>query len=345
MERIDGAIHSQLDSRGARSEENKQHSFPVPPHHRDVQLWSAEQEPAYPTNISQVSPRQNGFVLSTGHLRSESGHAIFYSRWRPQRPARAVVMILHGLGEHGGRYRHLVAALLQAGYIVYAHDHQGFGRSGGQRGFVHGFHDYLSDISQVAAMARQDNPGLPCCLYGHSMGGLLGLLHLMEMPGAVDLAVISSPSLQTSELNVANRILKLMLVILHRFRPTLSFAQQGSLDAISRDWQEVQLAMKDSLGVRDRSARWVVEFFERMREVRGRAAEIRLPILMLHGLADSVVMPVATQAFFAHIASSDKTLRLFEGYYHELHNDLGKERPISATIEWLNGRCIGAGSS
>lgn len=249
------------------------------------------------------------------------------------------MLILHGLGEHAGRYRHLAAALLQAGYAVYAHDHQGFGRSGGARAYVHGFDDYLIDITQVLSMARRRDPNLPCCLYGHSMGGLIGLLYLMEIPGAADLAVIASPSLQPQRLSLVNRLLKLTLVTLHRAKPTLTFSQRGSLDVLSRDWEEVQGALKDSLGVRQRSARWVVEFFRVTQEVSERADEVKLPILMIQGLADAVVSPAATQAFFSHTSSADKTLRLYEGFFHELHNDLGRERPLSAVIDWLDARC------
>ena len=319
----------------------KRNISPVPPllPNGSVQLCPTDEGLPLPARLSQTILSNGSGGLSTGYLRSESGHSIFYSCWRPTGPARGVVLILHGLGEHGGRYRHLIAALVHAGYRVYAHDHQGFGRSGGARGYVHNFHDYLADITQVVSMARQRNPGLPCCLYGHSMGGLLGLLHLMDVPGATDLAVISSPSLQAHNLSFVNRILKQLLIILNRVRPTFTFPQQGSLDIISRDWEEVQLAVKDSLGVRHRSARWVVEFFDTMRQVRERADEICLPILMMQGLADAAVMPAATQAFFAHIASTDKALRLYEGYYHELHNDLGREKPIGAVIDWLDARC------
>ena len=280
-----------------------------------------------------------GSEYSTGYLRGESGLPVFYGRWRPGRATRGVVLILHGLGEHSGRYRHLVRALLEAGYTVYAHDHQGFGRSGGPRCFVQDFHDYLSDITQVVSMARQRSPGLPCCLYGHSMGGLIGLLYLMDVPGAVDLGVIASPSLQSHDLSLFNRILKRILESVHRVQPQLTFRQRGSLDTLSRDWEEVQLAESDLLGVPLRSARWVVEFFGTMQEVRERASEIRLPILMLQGLADAVVVPAATQAFFARIGSTDKSLSLYEGYFHELHNDLGREKPIGAVLDWLDARC------
>ncbi len=194
-------------------------------------------------------------------------------------------------------------------------------------------------------MARRRDPGLPCCLYGHSMGGLIGLLYLMEVPGAVDLCVIASPSLQSHELSLVNRILKRTLELVHRFQPRLTFRQRGSLEILSRDWEEVQIALGDSLGVPLRSARWVVEFFETMQEVNERASEIRSPLLMMQGLADAVVVPSATQEFFAQAGAEDKSLRLYEGYYHELHNDLGRERPIGAVLDWLNARCPASSSS
>ena len=325
-----------------KTEEGK-HRLSNPPLGRDVNFCASEKE--YVVSDANSFHNPGSLRHSTGYLRSESGLPIFYGCWRPVDPARGIVIILHGLGEHSGRYRHLVSALVRAGYMVYAHDQQGFGRSGGARCYVQGFHDYLSDISQVVSMARRRNPGLPCCLYGHSMGGLIGLLYLMEIPGAVDSCVIASPSLKAHELSLANRVLKRILELLHRVQPQLTFRQRGSLDILSRDWEEVQRAMRDSLGVPLRSARWVVEFFETMQEVNERAAEIRQPILMMHGLADAVVVPSATQEFFARVGSEDKSLRLYEGYYHELHNDLGRERPIGAVLDWLNARCPAANSS
>ena len=310
---------------------------PGPTPNRDVQLCPSEED--YTVPLHHPPPAKRSRQHSTGYLRSDSGLPIFYSRWRPVDPARGAVLVLHGLGEHSGRYRHLVGALHQAGYLVYAHDHQGFGRSGGARCYVQGFHDYLSGVTQVLSMGRKENPGLPFCLYGHSMGGLIALLYLMEAPGAADLAVIASPSLRSHDLSLVNRVLKRILELTHRVRPQLTFRQRGTLDILSRDWEEVQIAMGDSLGVPLRSARWVVEFFETMQEVSDRADEIRLPVLMMQGLADAVVVPSATQEFFAGIGSDDKSLRLFEGYYHELHNDLGRERPIGAVLDWLNARC------
>ena len=339
VERSEGAATRPYETEILAVKKRAPHASTPPCDSGYVHLGPTEDDLAGPPSHPQASLPNGSRGHSTGYIRGASGHPIFYNRWRPDEHPRGIVLILHGLGEHGGRYRHLVAGLVQAGYAVYAHDHHGFGRSGGARAYVDGFHDYLFDISQVLSMARRRDPGLTCCLYGHSMGGLLGLLYLMETPGAADLAVIASPSLQPQSLSPVNRLLKLILVTLHQAKPTLTFQQRGSLDVLSRDWEEVQRALKDSLGVRHRSARWVVEFFRATQEVRERAAEVKLPILMMQGLADAVVSPAATQAFFSHTSSADKTLRLYEGYFHELHNDLGRERPLAAVIDWLDARC------
>lgn len=293
--------------------------------------------------MTQKMKQTTDFSHRTDTFASASGAPIFYQEWQPSSPAKAHVLIVHGVGEHSGRYRHLVQALLAAGYAVYGHDHQGFGRSGGARGFVSQFRDYLGDISQMLALAQTRNPALPCCLYGHSMGGLIGLYYLLEMPGAIDLAVISAPGLHP-QLDPLNRFLKQVMVMLNRVRPSLSFPQPGSLHTISRDAEEVRLAQTDPLWVRKRSARWVVEIFATMREVAARAGEIRLPLLMLQGSADAIVSPEATQTFFENVSSPDKTLRLYEGYYHEIHNDLGREKPLADVIAWLDERCESFGA-
>ena len=310
---------------------------------RDVQFCPSHEDYALSFQHAQHSNRN--LQHSTGYFRGESGLPIFYSRWRPVGSARGAVLILHGLGEHSGRYRHLVGALHQAGYLVYAHDHQGFGRSGGARLLSPGLPRLPEWRNTGPVYGSQGEPRPPWSVFTDiQWAGLIGLLYLMEAPGAADLAVIASPSLQSHDLSPVNRVLKRILELTHRVRPQLTFRQRGSLDILSRDWEEVQIAMRDSLGVPLRSARWVVEFFETMQEVSERANEVRLPILMMQGLADAVVVPSATQEFFAKVGSEDKSLRLYEGYYHELHNDLGRERPIGAVLDWLSARCPDPGN-
>ncbi len=266
------------------------------------------------------------------------GVPIFYQRWLPaQEPPRGVVVIVHGLGEHSGRYRNVVERLLPEGYAVYALDHRGFGRSGGPRGHVDRFQDYLEDVKSLVSLARERHPGLPLALFGHSMGGLIGLAYALDYPETLDYLVISAPALAAD----TPRHLVWFLRLANRFRPQFTVKRPGDNSGISRDPAVVQAFVQDPLYVPISSARWAVEMLAAQPRVMARASELRLPFLLMQGLADTVVRPDASQAFFQRVSSPDKTLLLYEGYFHELHNDLGKEKPLDDLAAWLNQRMPG----
>jgi alpha-beta hydrolase superfamily lysophospholipase len=238
------------------------------------------------------------------------------------------------LGEHGGRYTNLVNCLLPEGYVVYSLDHQGFGRSGGVRGHVNRFADYLPDVQRIIEMARTDQEELPVAIFGHSMGGLISLHYALEFPHKVDYLAISAPAL----LAKPKKSLVLLMRAINLFNPQFVIRRPGGAEGISRDPEEVRRFREDALHVPVSSARWAVEILATQVMVTRRAAELRLPILMLQGMADTLVVPQATIDFFARISSSDKTLHTYPDYYHELHNDLGKEKPLGDLVQWLNTR-------
>ncbi len=261
--------------------------------------------------------------------------SIFYQKWLPAEGVRrGSVVIIHGLGEHGGRYTNLVNRLLPEGYAVYAIDHQGFGQSGGVRGHVGRFADYLPDVRHVVDLARSEQGDLPVALFGHSMGGLIGLYYLMENGDTVDCAVISAPALLAS----TNPWLVGMMRLINHVRPTFLLTRPSSGIAISRDPEIIRAFVEDPLFVGKSSARWVVEILSAQPKINARAAQLTLPILVVQGMADVVVVPDATLKFYERITSPDKTLLTYDGYFHELHNDIDKEKPLDDIAEWLNGR-------
>lgn len=263
---------------------------------------------------------------------------IFYQKWLPADGVRrGSVVIVHGLGEHGGRYTNLIERLLPEGYALYAIDHQGFGQSGGRRGHVERFEHYLPDVRHVVDLARQEQGHLPVALFGHSMGGLIGLHYLMEQEQSVDCAVISAPALLANP----NRWLVRLMRLINWVRPTFVLTRPGSGTAVSRDPEVIRHFIEDPLFVGKSSARWVVEILAAQPKIAARADEITLPILVVQGLADSVVVPAATAEFFERVSSPDKTLLTYEGYFHELHNDVDKEKPLGDVAEWLNQRMSG----
>lgn len=271
----------------------------------------------------------------TGIFDGASKVPIFYQRWLPAAGvSRGSVVIVHGLGEHGGRYTHLVNCLLPEGYAIYSLDHQGFGGSGGQRGHINRFTDYLPDVHYMVGMARAEQQNYPVAIFGHSMGGLISLLYALVLPTSVDYLAISAPAL----LATPKKSLVFLMRAMNLINPTFSIQRPGGAEGISRDPEEVRRFREDPLYTPVSSARWAVEILTTQVEVTRRAAAIQLPILILQGMADTLVVPQATVAFFAQISSSDKTLYTYPGYFHELHNDLGKEKPLGDLVEWLNAR-------
>jgi len=121
-------------------------------------------------------------------------NTIFLRRWTPdERPPRAVLILVHGLAEHAGRYQYIVEAFLQQGYVIYGHDHRGFGKSGGIRGHWEQFDDVIKDMHQVMALAKSEWPDLPFGMFAHSMGGIIGIHYLSRYEEQFRAAVISSP--------------------------------------------------------------------------------------------------------------------------------------------------------
>ncbi|RME49624.1 MAG: alpha/beta fold hydrolase, partial [Chloroflexi bacterium] len=130
---------------------------------------------------------------SQSTISASDGISLFLRQWQPDDEPRAVLVLVHGLGEHAGRYPHLVETLLPQGYAVFGHDHRGFGSSGGRRGDLARFQDLIADLDQIVDLAREQHPALPVAMYGHSMGGVIATQYLAEHQDKIDAAVISAP--------------------------------------------------------------------------------------------------------------------------------------------------------
>lgn len=272
-------------------------------------------------------------VHSTSTFTSIAGVPIFYQQWLPDGAPRAVVLVVHGLGEHSGRYSNLVERLLPEGYGVYALDHQGFGRSGGQRGHVNRFRDYAEDVHRLNELIRAEQPGQPLALFGHSMGGLISLDYAQTYPQDAKVWVIQAPALAAK----TSAPLIFLLRLISLFKPTFSMARPPGGD-LSRDPAVGPAFEGDPLHVPVSTARWVMEILTAQKRVKTNVASTPGPLLMLQGTADNLVIPAATQEFFERVTAPDKTLHIYDGYYHELHNDIGKEKPLGDVIEWLDAQ-------
>lgn len=263
---------------------------------------------------------------------AHDGLDLYAQCWTPDAP-RAVVGLIHGLGEHSGRYAHVAAALNRAGYAVLAFDLRGHGRSAGPRGHTPSYEALLADIDRLIEQVGQRFPGLPAFLYGHSLGGNLVLNHALRRRPALAGVVATSPGLR---LAFEPPPIKVALArVMNALLP--AFVQPNGLEvaALSRDPQVVHDYTHDSL-VHDRiSARLFVGFFEAGRWALAHAAEMALPLLLVHGDADRICAVEGSREFAAQ-APGDCSLQAWAGLYHETHNEPEKEQVLQFAIDWLD---------
>ncbi len=275
-------------------------------------------------------------------LTTTDGARLFCQSWRPEGLSRAAVLVCHGVADHGGRYPHLVTALVARGYAVCAHDYRGHGRSDGPRLDVHAFSDYVRDLCAHRDDVAATFPDLPIFLFGHSMGNIVALEFVLDHPGAVRGLISSGTALLAGEgfpaaLLALNRLLGR---VLPRLR-LVSLPTEG----ISRDPAWVRQTRADPLIHHGPgTVRLGNEILAAQRRVRARLPEIDLPLLAVHGAADVLVDPAGARMLVEGASSADKTLRLYEGAFHEVHNDLppAREAMLDDLVAWLDAHALTA---
>lgn len=273
----------------------------------------------------------------TGTFRSPDGLDLFTRRWTPDRPARAVLVLIHGVHEHSGRYAYVASALMRQEIAVRALDLRGHGQSPGPRARVDAFGDYTRDVGAFLDAALPEAEGLPVFLMGHSMGGLVVSTVVVER-GTRGLSgvVLSSPALQLPA--DTSPILRKLAPFVARWLPTLP-ASKLDLSAISRDPAVVRAYRDDPLipneAVRAHLGYEIVQAIER---VRARPEAFDVPLYLFHGTGDRITDPDGTRWLAEHAASGDVTLELYDGLYHETLNEPEREAVISDLSAWIVAR-------
>jgi acylglycerol lipase len=261
---------------------------------------------------------------------------IYYQYWLPEGEPKAVLLIVHGLAEHSGRYMNVVNHFVPLGYGVYGVDLIGHGKSDGTRVYVERFEDYTDMLKTYFDMVRAWQPDKPIFLVGHSMGGLIGSIYLIEHQTELSGAVISAPFVQVPD-NVSPPV-----VFVGKMLSTLmpKFGLVGvEAEGVSRDPEVVQAYVNDPLVYRGKTtARLSAELLKAMERVAAEAARIALPILILQGGADKLVDPEGAQMLYASVSSTDKTLHVYEGCYHEVFNEPERDQVLSDVETWLEAR-------
>lgn len=268
-----------------------------------------------------------------GFFNGVRDHRIYYQCWLPETEPKAMLLVVHGLAEHGGRYMNLVNHFLPLGYAVYAADHPGHGRSEGTRVHVERFADYTDTLSSFREMIRGWQREKPVFLVGHSMGGLIGALYLLDHQDEFTGAVLSGPAVKApddiSPVTIfAGKVLSVLM-------PRLGLIQLEA-EGVSRDPAVVKAYETDPLVYRGKmTARLGAEMINAMGQVGAEASRIRLPLLILQGGADRLVHPSGAQMFHGGVASPDRKFILYEGLYHEVFNEPEHGRVLRDVEMWL----------
>jgi len=272
-------------------------------------------------------------TLNELNWQTADGIPIFARDWNPDQAARAVVVLIHGLGEHAWRYAHVAAAMNAAGYAIIAPDLRGHGRSGGPRGHFPSYDVVLDDIQRAFSQASSRYPGLPQFLYGHSLGGALVLYNTLKRKPAIRGLIATSPSLAPG---IAPNGLKLAAAkIFNTLIPRFTLDNGLDTGNLSRDPAVSTVYLKDPLVHPLISARLGMELITNGVWIQAQSGPFPLPLLLLQGTADHLVNPAATRRFAAGL-TGDITYKEWDGWYHELHNEVGKEQVIQVMINWLN---------
>jgi alpha-beta hydrolase superfamily lysophospholipase len=263
-------------------------------------------------------------------LATADGLTLRVREW-PRADARGSVLLVHGLGEHIGRYARIAEQLNAWGWNVIGYDQRGHGTSEGARGALAHSDDLLRDLSLVLDAVRADRPG-PLVLFGHSMGGLVAARFVAERLRAVDALVLSSPAFDAG----MNAFQKLLLGVLGPLAPNLAVNNGLKPEWISRDPAVVQAYIADPL-VHDRVTPKLVRFIVDGGEfVRARAAQWAVPTLLLYAGSDRCVAPAGSRAVAAAAPKSALTAREFAPMFHEIFNEPEQREVYAALGEWLN---------
>lgn len=268
-------------------------------------------------------------------LQTSDSMRLFAQAWQPAGQVKAAICLMHGIGEHSGRYQHVAAALTQAGYAVLGMDLRGHGLSDGRRGHVPSLEAIFDDIHLMLEEAQRRFAGVPIFIYGHSMGGLV-LNYVIKFKPPLAGVVVTSPNLRLAFEPPAFKVA--LGKMMNSIWPAFSQASELETTAISRDSEVVRAYVDDPL-VHDRiSARlFICVVYEASKWALEHAGEFSLPLLLMHGSGDRITSAEGSREFAAQ-AGDICTLKIWDGSYHELHNEPEKEQVFAEIISWLDQR-------
>ena len=288
------------------------------------------------TTIAGTEARADPVVPAQGTARMPDGTTLRTLHWAPVGDPWAVALIVHGLGEHAGRYETVAAALTDAGIDVVGYDHRGFGGSSGHRAYVDRWTQLHDDLAARLLAVRAEHPGLPVVMYAHSMGGLVACGYVLSgvnrpLPA---LLVLSAPGIDASQ----PAWKKKLAAILRNVTPRMRLSNGLADDGLSRDPTVRQKADADPLCLSTSTVRFGAEAFaeqDRLMAMLPGLAAMPIPTYVLHGAADPIV-PVGVTAVFA--GKGNVTRRVHDGLRHECHHEPEHEAVLAEVVAWIRSQ-------
>lgn len=267
------------------------------------------------------------------HFTTPDGLRLFYQTWAPDSP-KAVLVVVHGLGDHSGRYGPFIRYFVERGFAVALYDQRGHGRSEGVRAHADQFQDFLQDLAQFVQLTKDRFPKLPMFLVGHSFGGQVALNFVVRYAKGLRGIVLSSPNVML-KLPVPNWKKKLADWAQNSMR-RMKLSHHIDSKMLSHDPEVVAAYDNDPLVFTHVTARLGAIIMHNLDIIMALASRIHLPALFLQSGSDEICNPDGTKAFFQRVPIAKKKLKVYDGMYHELFNETDRDQVFADTETWLN---------
>ncbi|MEN2281064.1 lysophospholipase [Algoriphagus sp. SE2] len=268
---------------------------------------------------------------------THDGLKLYLQAWMPEKP-KAAILLVHGLGEHSSRYLHLVDRLHAIGMAVFTFDGRGHGKSDLPKpsAYFNSYEDYLKDIDALYGKVQKYVPGVSTFIYGHSMGGGLVAAYVLKYQPKTHGVILSSPAIKETE--GTSKLLIAISSLISKLFPRMK-ALKLDANKVSRIPEEVEKYLNDPLIYTEAiPARTGYELLQVMRYIQENATDFKSPLLLIHGSDDGLTNPKGSEILFKKSKSTDKTLQVFPGGYHELINDLDREKVFDLVVDWVQER-------
>lgn len=269
-----------------------------------------------------------------GTFKGTDGLELYYQSWHPEGQVRAILVIVHGLGGHSGLYGNIVQHLIPKNYAVYAFDLRGNGRSPGQRGYINAWAEFREDLQAFVQLIKTQYPEQPLFLLGHSVGAVIVLDYVLRSPSESDVQGVIALAPALGKIGVPPFKLALGR-LLSRVWPRFSLSTSIDLSTASSDPAVIAAYAQDPWRHTQGNARFSTEYLATVAWIQEHAADLQLPLLILHGGADQVALPEGGCAFFQRVTILDKERREYPGVYHEIQNDRNYQEMLTDLDNWL----------